>query len=48
MKVTLIFTLIKISQLHRSIPLRARSSLLTTLQADGIISLAYPCSADPY
>jgi len=34
---TLTLTLIKISQLHHSIPLRARSSLLSTLQVDGIL-----------
>lgn len=39
-KVTLTFTLIKISRLHHSIPLHARSSLLSTLQVDGIVFLA--------
>lgn len=34
---TLIFTLIKISQLHRSLPKHARCSLLSTLQLDGIL-----------
>jgi hypothetical protein len=39
--VTLTFTLIKISQLHRSIPVDGRCSLLSTLQVDGIVSSAY-------
>lgn len=34
---TLTFTLIKISQLHNSIPLNGRSPLLSTLQIDGIL-----------
>jgi len=37
---TLTFSLIKISQLRRSIPLRARSSLLSTLRSDGILYFA--------